>query len=303
MEEGYIELDDPLEKHLTSWVLPETEFSEEEVTIRQILSHSSGITGGSDYELPGVVRPPLEEVLAGEHGLHKAKLVREPGASFEYSNQGFILLEMLVAEVTDRNYADYMEELIFNDLGMYDATYAHDEGVEDRLATSYYIDGEAVPEHVYPFKGPGGLNSTAKDLAKFFSVAVNEPTGEEIDDEKGGGILKPESIEELYTPVIEPEDFYALGSDGVGLGYFIEYLETGEKAVYLGGEGAGSLGMAYLVPEEGAGIIVLTNSKGSWPFLYEVLGEWAHIIELGRPKMSKMYANVQTGLVTRLLQQ
>jgi len=291
VEKGYIGLDDPLDKHLTSWQLPETEYSEEAVAIRQLLSHSSGITGGTDYELPGTERPPLEEVLAGEHSLDQAKLVREPSSSFEYSNQGFIILELLVEDVTGKSYDDYIEELILDPLAMSNTTYNHGEEVQARLATSYYLNGEPVPMHVYPFKTPGGLISTAADLARFYAAGTDTDG-----QEKGRGILTAESVEVLYTPVIEPADFYAYGSDGVGLGYFIDYLETGEKAVFHGGEGAGSLGMAYAVPESGEGIVVLTNSKGSWPFLFTVLGEWAETSGFSQPAMSRLYSNLQTGV-------
>lgn len=130
-----------------------------------MLSHSSGITGGSDYELPGTECPPLEEVLAGKHSLHKAKLVREPGSSFEYSNQGFIILELLVEEVTGTGYDQYIEDLILDPLELDNTTYAHGIEVQSRLATSYYLNGEPVPEHVYPFKTPGGLNSNAFSIS------------------------------------------------------------------------------------------------------------------------------------------
>ncbi len=290
VEQGYIELDDPLDKHLTLWQLPETEYPEEAVTIRQLLSHSSGITGGTDYELPGTERPPLEEVLAGKHSQYQAKLVREPGSSFEYSNQGFIILELLVEDVTGKSYDDYIEELILDPLAMSKTTYNHGKEVQARLATSYYLDGEPVPMHVYPFKAPGGLNSTAADLARFYAAGMDTEG-----QEKGRGILTAESVEVLYTPVIEPADFYAYGSDGVGLGYFIDYLKTGEKALFHGGEGAGSLGMAYVVSESGEGIVVLTNSKGSWPFLFTLLGEWAEASGFSQPEMSRLYSNLQRG--------
>jgi len=288
VEKGDIKLDDPLEKHLTTWHLPETEYPEEAVTIKQLLSHSSGITGGSDYELPGTERPPLEEVLAGEHSLHRAKLVREPGSSFEYSNQGFIILELLVEDITGKRYDHYIEELILDPLDMSNTTYDQGEEVQARLATSYYLNGEPVPMHVYPFKGPGGLNATAADLARFYAAGMDTEG-----QEKGRGVLTAKSVEVLYTPVIEPADFYAYSSDSVGMGYFIDKLETGEKAVFHGGEGAGSLGMAYAVPEGGDGLVVLTNSKGSWPFLFTLLGEWAEKSGFSQPAMSRLYSNVQ----------
>ena len=132
VEEGKINLDDPIENYLTSWELPETKFSEENVTVRQLLSHSSGITGGLDRELPGLEKQPLEEVLTGQHGLHKARLVREPGTSFEYSNQGYVILEKIVKNVTDNTVDDYIKNSVIKLLDMNDTTYTLNDKVQSR---------------------------------------------------------------------------------------------------------------------------------------------------------------------------
>ena len=277
IETGEITLDDPVAQYLTRWEFPESSYNHEEVTIRRLLNHSAGITGGSDYLHPGAKVHPIEEVLAGEHGLHRAELVREPGSAFEYSNQGFMLLEMLVEELTDQDYESYFNQNILEPAGV-DGYFSVDEQVKSRLATSYHVDGEPVPHYVDNFKGAGGLLITAEDLARLIAEG---------------------SHPELYDSNVEPTGFYGLGADISALGHFIEYHngeKDNEKAVFHGGEGTGSLGKYYIFPERGEGIVVLTNSKASWPFLFEVLNQWTELKDLPQPEMAGLFFNIVTGL-------
>lgn len=277
VEAGDISLDEPVAQYLTRWQFPDSSYNHEEVTIRRLLNHSAGITGGSDYLHPGAESYPLEEVLAGKHGLHKDELVREPGSAFEYSNQGFMLLEMLVEELTDQDYESYFKQKILEPAGV-DGYFSVDEQVKSRLATSYYVDGEPVPHYVDNFKSPGGLLITAEDLAQLIAEG---------------------SQSELYDSNVEPSGFYSLGADISALGHFIEYHngeKDNEKAVFHGGEGTGSLGQYYIFPDREEGIVVLTNSKASWPFLFEVLNQWTELKDLPQPEMAGLFSNIVTGL-------
>ena len=66
VETGKLDLDAPVEQYLTRWHLPSPEFDHDQVTIRRILSHSAGISGGGDLGVdPGEYLPTLEEVLSG----------------------------------------------------------------------------------------------------------------------------------------------------------------------------------------------------------------------------------------------
>ncbi len=101
VEQGLVGLDDPVQQYLGDWKLPESEYSEQEVTIRRLLSHSAGMslgTIGEEYT-PQSNIPSLRDYLT-----HEARLIREPGSGFLYSNPGFNLLELL----TGRDFAEYM---------------------------------------------------------------------------------------------------------------------------------------------------------------------------------------------------
>ncbi len=280
-ESGRIELEDPVTPLLTRWEFPESEFPEEEVTVERLLSHSAGITGERDYHIPGKRRPPVEKVLEGESHLEKAAVIREPGSAFEYSNQGFVLLELIVEEITGADFAQYMQDELLAELGIEHASF-YREKLESEPAVSYDMDGQAVPFYLNPFRGAAGLSMNIEDAARFYAAAMHasekKPTGR--------GVLSPETVRLLHTPVIEPAGMYAVGADGSALGLFSEQLPDGQTGFFHGGEGSGSLGIAYYVPEKGEGIVILTNSKRSWLFLSGMLNNWAAWVGTGTPSQS-----------------
>lgn len=285
VERQQIDLNQPAEEYLSGWHFPETRFSEEAVTIRHLLSHSSGLTGGSERTLPGEERPPLIEVLEGQHGLHQARLVREPGSRFEYSNQGFIILEQLLQDVTGQDHVEYVLQEILAPLELREAYYSISEEVQERLAVSYDFDHQPVPMYRDRFSGASGLLITADELARFYAASMSGPE----DERPGRGVLEPTTVAEMHEAQIEPTGFYSLGADGVGLGHFIDDLSDGTKGVFHGGEGAGSLGTAYIVPERGEGVVILTNSKRSWPFLFLVMSDWADLRGIPQPAMATVF--------------
>ena len=271
VEAGAINLDDPIGRHVTSWELPESEYSWDAVTVRRVLSHSAGLpAGGYDNVSPGDELPSIYETLDGEAGGPVARPVGEPG-TFRYSNPGYVLLELLIEDVTGEDYAKYMRDAVLDPLGMDDATFDWSDRVESALITEHFVDGEPVPQYRESVRAHGMLYATAADVARFVAVATPGPDGEE----PGRGILDPESVEELHTPIVETAGFYALGSDGAGLGHFVETLGDGERAVTHGGQGTGSWSWFHAVPETGDGIVLLTNSERSLQFIGDVVGEWA----------------------------
>ncbi|MFC4541372.1 serine hydrolase domain-containing protein [Halosolutus amylolyticus] len=295
VERGEIELDDPIERHVTRWELPEAEFDTEAVTVRRLLSHTSGLQMGLPDEeqlyAPGEERPAPEEVLDGEGLESAARFEQPPGTEFSYSNAGFVLLELLIEEVSGREYETYMQEEILEPLGMDDATFTWDEEVASTIATGYMLDGDRGPVFVDPVKAPGGLYATADDLARFVAAATTGPEGES----QGRGVIAPESVAEIHTPAVETSGLYALVADAYGLGHFVETLPDGQRAVWHGGQHTGWLSHYHCVPETGDGIVVLTNSERAQRFLSDVVGAWAEARGLSSVAMSRTYSRFATG--------
>ncbi|MCU4744571.1 serine hydrolase domain-containing protein [Natronoglomus mannanivorans] len=271
VERGEIALDDPIEDHVTSWERPDAEYPWSAVTVRRLLSHSAGLPAGAYEAVPPDEEPPsLREALSGETGGPVARPTDEPG-TFRYSNPSYALLELLIEDVTGRDFAAYIDEEILTPLEMRDATFDRNDRVRSQLATEHLVDGTPVSEYHGPARAHGGLYATVEDVARFVAAGTEGTGGEPA----GRGVLSPERVDELYTPVIETTGFYDLATDGSGLGHFAETLSNGERAVINGGQGTGSWNWFHAVPEAGIGLVVLTNSERSVQLITDVVGMWA----------------------------
>lgn len=276
-EDGYIELDRPVSQYLRTWNFPESAFDAEKITVRQLLSHSSGLglgTIGDEYDPKGTI-PGLLEHLNIE-----AVPVSSPGRSFLYSNPGYQVLELLIEELSGQNFSDFMKKEVLDPLKMETASFEWSEEYHHLLPDGHDTRGRMVPPYIYPGKASGGLFAGIEDMARF---AIAGMTGIYFPDQ---GILRQQSVQEMYQPVVKANGLYGLVSDGYGLGFFSETLKTGETAVFQGGQGHGWMSHMHLIPEAGEGIVILTNSQRSWPFFAEILSNWSRWTGYSKPGMT-----------------
>jgi CubicO group peptidase (beta-lactamase class C family) len=267
VEQGLISLDTPVEQYLTDWNLST---SDQTVTVEQLLSNTAGLPLGligppTEYA-PGQPKPSARAFLADQ-----VELVREPGAGFLYSDVGFNLLELLIEEVTGDDFAAYMKTEVLAPLDMHDASFMWREAYGPAMATGYEMDGTPVAPYVYPASASGGLLTDVNDLARFVAGGMN---GSEA-------VLSPQSLQAIYEPRVEIPGLFGFVADAYGFGHFIETLPDGRKAVWHGGQGHGWMTHFHAVPETGDGIVVLTNSQRSWPFLAALLSDWARWSGIG----------------------
>ena len=266
VEQGRIDLDAPVKNYIKSWRFPPSPFSVEKVTTRLLLSQSAGMplgTIGVRYS-PTEKRPSLRESLYRE-----AVLTREPGSSFSYSNVGFNLLELLVEEVTGRDFAEYMRTEVLLPLGMRNSSFDWSADMLPPVPPGHDTNGKAVPVYVYPERAAGGLFSTVDDIAAFVCAGMTRFW------HARHGVLSAAGIAGLYRPRVEIPGLYGIAFDAYGFGHFIERFSNGGFAVSHGGQGTGWMTHFHSVPETGDGIVILTNSQRSWPLFSEILDEWA----------------------------
>ena len=179
VQQGKLELDAPVSRYLSRWQLPESEFDNEAVTVRRLLSHTAGLVDGlgfGDYEADEVV-PSVEASLAQPRASDdrdvRIIVSREPGSEWDYSGGGYLILELVVEEVTGLGFDDYMQQAVFEPLGMSRATYDY-LGAQDNIAGSYDRQGEPAPIYQYAAKGATGLAATATDLIRFAEAQLSE---------------------------------------------------------------------------------------------------------------------------------
>jgi CubicO group peptidase (beta-lactamase class C family) len=266
VEEGDIDLDSQAIDYLGAWEFPPSNYQTDAITVRQLLSLSAGMPLGDVLAMysPTEETPSLEEALFKD-----AIAISEPGSAFYYSNVSINLLELIIENVTGRDFAEYMAEEILIPLGMSQSSFNWSSDFNPPVPVGYDLSGNPRPVYIYPEKASGGLFASVGDIAKFVAAGM---TG---NYSKNHGVLRAETIELLYQPEVNISGFYALAFDAYGLGHLIEYLPGQTLTVSHGGQGSGVMSHYHSIPEEGSGIVILTNSQRSWPFFAYILTDWA----------------------------
>lgn len=253
VEQKKIALDEDINTYLKSWKLPENEFTKEnKVTLRNLLTHSAGITvhGFLGYS-PDLPVPTLVEVLNGTPPANSGPSVVDkiPGESFRYSGGGYNIVQQMMMDVEGVSFPKLMNELVLQPLEMSNSTYNQPLTNEQltMAATGYLPDGAMVKgkRHTYPEMAPAGLWTTATDLANF---AINM---QETLKGKGQKGLSKEMTTKMMTPSVE---------DFIGLGIFIN-KKKGELYFGHGGWNEGFSSEMLAHKDKGYGVIVLTNSN------------------------------------------
>lgn len=272
VEQGTLDLDAPVEKYLTRWHLPPSEFDNEGVTVRRLLSHTAGLTDGLGYSGFDAMTPiqTLEASLtkaadadSGTSGSVRVGL--EPGSAFEYSGGGYTLLQLLVEEVTGSSFASFMKDSIFVPLGMEQSSFTWDDSSGLRLAELFEADGQAAPHYRYTALAAASLYISLQDMERFVQVFLQGPDGEAV----GRGVLRPETIRMMRTPQAK-----TMGLDAWGLGTIL-YAPISNQDFIIGHDGRNrptTNTAVRLNPATGDGIIVLET--GSQLLATKLASEW-----------------------------
>jgi len=274
-EEGRIDLDERVEKYLTSWELPASDFDHHGVTVRRLVSHTAGL---DLWNYPGIllgeIQPSLVDLLSGVPGGEAVRLRWQPGSRDVYTNGGYVLLQLLIEDVTGEWFPDYIERQVLEPLEMRRSSYHWLLS----MATGYDPSGKPVEPRQYP-EAAGGLHSTVTDLATWLAGGMPGPNGEPA----GRGVLQPETLEEMYTPVPVME-----GNNG-GLGFSIEILPNNVRMIWHNGDIPGWRGQFAALPDQGDGIVALTNSNAGRYVIAEVICNWARWAVGAEPSVCQIY--------------
>ncbi|XOV88179.1 MAG: serine hydrolase domain-containing protein [Pseudomonadota bacterium] len=259
VERGQLDLDAPVAAYLSRWVLPTGAFDPDTLTLRRLLSHQGGLTDGlgfGDYAADETL-PALEAEL-GAPRASSGKPVRiavtvEPGTEFIYSGGGYLVLELVVEEVTGQSFENHVAANIFRPLGMDRSSYRF-IGALENIALNYDANGKAAPLFQYASSAATGLNSSAADLVKLAQALLGQR------DPAGARLLLPETLALLQEP-----EARMFGLDIWGPGSIL-YAPTGNGGFVFGHDGANDPAINSTLrinPETGDAIIALSNGHSS----------------------------------------
>lgn len=211
VDEEKLSLDDPVEKHLpefkSQWLIQSKDPKQmvlgrpkRAITLRDLLTHTSGI---GDVKSPRPHSTLAELVM----GYAREPLSFEPGSKWSYSNPGINTLGRLVEVASGVSFAEFIQQRLFNPLGMKDTTFWPSPEQFERIAKSYklnketrqleetavyFTDGKLEDRQRTPYPA-GGLYSTAGDVARVYQMMLS---GGQYN---GSRILKSESVRMMTT--------------------------------------------------------------------------------------------------------
>jgi CubicO group peptidase (beta-lactamase class C family) len=243
-EDGRLKLDDRVRKWLPS--LPK---AAEPITIRHLLTHTSGLI---DYEdvIPETFKPQLHDADVLRLLESQDRTYFKPGSNYRYSNSGYALLALIVERASGRTFATFLRERIFQPLGMSN-TVAYEEGISTVSNRAYGHTQEQSrwnrtdQSQTSAVLGDGGIYSSIDDLAKWDAALYD------------GRLLPQSSLQAAFTPATHTDD----PEVQYGFGWRI----TGET-LWHSGETVGFRNVIVRYPKRHLTVVVLTNRNEPEPY-------------------------------------
>jgi CubicO group peptidase (beta-lactamase class C family) len=243
-EDGKLSLDDRLKKWLPS--LPPAVDS---VTIKQLLTHTSGVV---DYEdvIPVGTTAQLQDADVLRLLASQDTTYFSPGTAYRYSNSGYALLALIVERVSGKSFATFLRERIFIPLGMLQ-TVAYEEGISTVSSRAYGYtmrDGkwtrkdQSVTSAVL---GDGGIYSSIDDLVRWDAAWYDSR------------LLSDESRKLAVRPQTE--------TDKADVKYGFGWRITGES-LWHSGETSGFRNVIVRYPTRRLTVVILTNRDDPAPY-------------------------------------
>ena len=250
VDAGRLDLDAPIAPHVPAELRPvDAKGVEVDVTLRQLLSHNSGLPVTWDG-FPGL--PPVES----REGYIAASrtVVHPPGERLVYSNAAFVLAGEVAAASAGMTFEDLAQERLFDPLGMIRTSLGRTAEYSDPLAAGHTrgSDATAVPEphlDLTPMAAAGSLLTTPEDLARFAAMLLDGGVFE------GERILSEAAVREMMSLQVRNHPEF---DEGFGLGFGVILSEAGDL-VWWDGTTNAAASRFVLHPASGTAVIAMTN--------------------------------------------
>jgi len=266
VKEGILNWDDTVIKYIPDFSLKDSSTTKN-LTIRHILSHTSGLT-------PHAFDNLIEANLPFETIVKRLKEVNihcEPGECYGYQNTVYSLISLIIKSATGKNYTDLLNERLFQPLGMLDASSNKNDMLESDNCASPHTrrrglwQAADLRDTYYNVPPAAGINASIYDMAYWIKGLLGcSPE-----------ILSVEIVKEVSKPVIStPREKYRFNSNNrlkyaaYGLGWRV-FDYSGRTMIYHSGGMRGYYTQLAFLPKYKIGIAVLQNALTHNDFLYK----------------------------------
>jgi CubicO group peptidase (beta-lactamase class C family) len=250
VDEGLIELDDPVRKHLP-WFTLKDEEAAERMTIKQLLTQTSGLGTYTGLTLSDQEAGDASAIRENVKNLADVELSAPVEEMHLYSNANFMILGALIEEVTDQGFSEYMDKSVLKPLGMNHAAGDRETAFENEYARGYQSwFGMPVKSTVAYDNGGapyGYMTASANDMVKFLSFLNGK------DQER---LLSKESKSLYVKPHVQTgENRY------YGLGIRVSNPGSRDEMIWHSGSTPDSHSELFTMPETGLSGVILTNKN------------------------------------------
>ncbi|MEO0789409.1 MAG: serine hydrolase domain-containing protein [Bacteroidota bacterium] len=246
--QGKLDLD-----HSLSLYLPDYPRADD-ITIRQILQHTSGISSYQRRETESTTKYDNLEAAAAVFA--DRPLIHEPGTAFHYSSYGYVVLGLIIEKVSGMTFEAYMQNHIWSVANMTQTQieYEYQESLSTSMLYTRNRRGKLKLVGINNLSNRipgGGITSTASDLLNFGQALMD------------GRLLSKDGFDLMCTP--SEVDYGENNPYGMGL-YLYHYKVEAPWGQFVGHSGAqaGVSAQLMLMPEQGICVVVLTNTSRAW---------------------------------------
>ncbi len=273
VDQGILDLDTDVNAYLSSWKIPENNYSEKPVTLRLLLSHRSGLPPGNFEYLRERGIPTLEEILDGTAPALNEPAVPQkmPGQEWAYSNIGYVLIQKILEDRLGKPFEELAREAVFKPSGMDLSTFEYPlpEAFAENEALPHDKAGQSrPPELELPAKAQGGLLTTPRELASLVLEVLKASRWE------SGVFPKPVADGLLHPEIALPFKMYDQRAQ-MGLGALLFGAGKNVAFMHNGYNSPGSVCIAIGFPYLGKGAVVMSNSANGEALYLEIIATLA----------------------------
>ncbi len=250
-KKGKLDIDAPVNKYLTQWKLQSKYGNADSITIKMILAHYGGINQKSYF---GISNADKLETTLQYLSRKKVKVTYEPNIKPIYSGGGYVVLQLLIEEISGMEFSTFVEKFIFFPLDMKSSTFDAKKTDSNNLSNCYGFLGHRCKCYLYSQKAAAGLYSTIGDMSRFAIENMN-PNNLVI-----GEML--EKLQKRYKRTFPN----CLGC--------YAFSASKKKLIASKGINRGWFSCILLLPDEGSSLVYLSNSNRGQKLFSVLAKEW-----------------------------
>jgi len=260
VDEKKINLDDSVSKYIENYFLNTRFSSDRHMTIRDILTHHSGLPSnhlrGMWSDNPGSLDNYINDI-------QKDELTIKPGEMYRYSNVGYGVLGYLIEKIRHDKYESVLDTDVFKTLRMNSSSIGRGNSNSENFSKGYRNQEEVSVPGLRELSA-GGITSSVNDMARFVRYIIND------NDEVSHKILSPDALKLMFRPQYDKLQL-DFGHE-IGLAWMLSGLSVNGSDRVAWHNGGYPPYQAHLsvLPNEKLGVIILSNTDSASKFITQV---------------------------------